>query len=77
MTDVNGGQLKAYIERIERVETDIDDLKSDVKEIYQEIKSTGFDCKIVRKIIRLRKKSLQERQEEEELISLYESSLGS
>jgi uncharacterized protein (UPF0335 family) len=73
---VSSGELRAIINRIERIEEDMDALKTDRKEIYSEAKETGFDNKIIRKIIRLRKQSKAARQEEQALIETYLSALG-
>lgn len=69
-------QLKAVIERVERVEEDISALKKDRGEIYAEAKGNGFDVKIIRKIVSLRRKSTAARQEEEQLLDLYLSAIG-
>lgn len=77
MTDtVSSAELKVLIDRIERVEEDMDGLKEDRKEIYTEAKDTGFDVKILRKVIRLRKQSRAAREEEQALISTYLEALG-
>ena len=68
--------LKSFIERIERLEEEKAALAADIREVYSEAKGTGFDVKIIRTIIRLRKKAKEERQEEEELIELYKMALG-
>ncbi|PRD44073.1 DUF2312 domain-containing protein [Phyllobacterium phragmitis] len=70
------GQLRAFIERIERLEEEKKTISEDIKEVYAEMKGTGFDTKAVRTIIRLRKKEDQERQEEEAMIQLYKDALG-
>jgi uncharacterized protein (UPF0335 family) len=77
--DVSGAaaeQLKAFIERIERLEEEKKALAEDIKEVYSEAKGTGFDTKIIRKIISLRKKDAAERQEEEAILELYMQALG-
>lgn len=73
---VAAGQLRAFIERIERLEEEKQTIADDIKEIYAEMKGTGFDTKAVRTIVRLRKKDQAERQEEEAMIDLYKSALG-
>lgn len=73
---VAAGQLRAFIERVERLEEDKQTIADDIKEVYAEMKGTGFDIKAVRTIIRLRKKDQSERQEEEAMIDLYKSALG-
>lgn len=70
------GQLKSFIERIERLMEEIKVLQEDVKEVYSEAKGTGFDTKIMRKLIALRKKDAAERQEEETLLDVYMQALG-
>ena len=73
---VAAGQLRAFIERIERLEEEKKTISEDIKEIYAEAKGTGFDTKAVRVIIRLRKKDQAERQEEEAILDLYKAALG-
>ena len=73
---VAAGQLRAFIERIERLEEEKKTISEDIKEVYAEAKGTGFDTKAVRVIIRLRKKDQAERQEEEAILDLYKAALG-
>ena len=70
------GKLKSLVERIERLEEDRAAVASDLKEVYAEAKGEGFDTKIIRKVIRLRKADTAKRQEEEALIELYISAIG-
>jgi uncharacterized protein (UPF0335 family) len=70
------GKLKSIIERIERLEEDKAAVANDLKEVYAEAKGEGFDTKILRKVIRLRKQDTAKRQEEEALIDLYISAIG-
>jgi uncharacterized protein (UPF0335 family) len=70
------GKLKSLIERIERLEEDKAAVASDLKEVYAEAKAEGFDTKIVRKVVRLRRQDAAKRQEEEALIDLYISAIG-
>lgn len=70
------GQLRAFIERIERLEEEKKTIAEDIKEVYAEVKGSGFDSKVVRTIIRLRKKEDHERHEEEAMIQLYCEALG-
>jgi uncharacterized protein (UPF0335 family) len=70
------GQLRSFIERIERLEEDKAAVQSDLKEVFAEAKGTGFDAKILRKVVRLRKQDVAKRQEEEALIELYLSAIG-
>lgn len=73
---VAAGQLRALIERIERLEEEKKTISDDIKEIYAEAKGTGFDIKALRTIVRLRKKDQAEREEEEAMIDLYKNALG-
>jgi len=70
------GQLRSFIERIERLEEEKKTISDDIKDVYAELKGNGFDTKAVRSIIRLRKKEEHERQEEEAMIQLYKDALG-
>ena len=70
------GQLKSVIERIERLEEDKKSVMEDLKNVYAEAKGNGFDTKIIRKIIRLRKQDTAQRQEEDALLDLYLSAIG-
>ena len=83
--DINGGdnsstvaanQLRAFIERIERLEEEKKTIGDDIKEVYAEMKGTGFDTKAARTIVRLRKKDRAEREEEEAILDLYLNALG-
>ncbi len=69
-------RLKSLVERIERLEEDKAGVAADLKEVYAEAKSDGFDTKILRKVVRLRKQDAAQRQEEEALIDLYISAIG-
>jgi uncharacterized protein (UPF0335 family) len=70
------GRLVSLIERIERLEEDKAAVSADLKEVYLEAKGDGFDTKILRKVVRLRKQDKAKRQEEEALIDLYLSAIG-
>lgn len=77
--DVGGiaaGQLRAFIERIERLEEEKSDLQSDIKDVYAEAKESGFDIKIMRQIVRLRKMDKDDRDEQMTMIELYGKALG-
>ncbi len=79
MADVGGiagERLQSFIERIERLEEEKTALSEDVKEVYSEAKSAGFDIKIMRQVIRLRKLNSSDRREQEELLDLYKNALG-
>jgi len=69
-------QLRAFVERIERLEEEKKTIADDIKEIYGEAKSMGFDTKILKKVIALRKKDDQERTEEELVLDTYLIALG-
>lgn len=69
-------QLRAFIERIERMEEEKKAISDDIKEIYAEAKGNGFDTKVLRKIVALRKQDHNERMEQEALLELYMAALG-
>lgn len=73
---VAAGQLRAFIERIERLEEEKKTIADDIKEVYAEAKGTGFDVAAIRQLVRLRKKDQAERQEEEAILDLYKAALG-
>lgn len=73
---VAAGQLRALIERIERLEEDKQAVADDIKDIYAEAKGTGFDTKAIRTIIRARKQDQAEREEFMTVLDLYCSALG-
>lgn len=68
--------LHQYVERIERLEEEKKALSEDIKQVYGEAKSTGFDVKILRRIISLRRVEEHERKEMDELLELYKTALG-
>jgi uncharacterized protein (UPF0335 family) len=79
MSDVGGiaaDRLKSFIERIERLEEERAGLSADIREVFAEAQGTGFDTKIMRQIIRLRRLEKSELQEQEELLDLYKQALG-
>lgn len=76
MTEGHNGQLQAIIERIERLEDEKAKISLDIKEIYAEAKSNGFDAKILRKIVAIRKQDADKRDEEEALLEVYMKALG-
>jgi uncharacterized protein (UPF0335 family) len=76
MENETKNQLLSFIERIERMEEEKAAVATDIKEIYAEAKNNGFETKIIRKIVSLRRKSKEERQEEEALLETYMSSIG-
>jgi uncharacterized protein (UPF0335 family) len=73
---VNAAHLRAFIERIEKLEEEKKAIAEDIKEVYGEAKGTGFDVKILRKIVSIRKQDRDKRREEEEILDLYLSALG-
>ncbi|MFI4996521.1 MAG: DUF2312 domain-containing protein [Hyphomicrobiales bacterium] len=68
--------LKSFVERIERLEEEKASISGDVKEVYAEAKSQGFDTKVLRKVVALRKRDAAERREEQEILDLYLQALG-
>ncbi len=76
LTAAAQGRLKSLIERIERLEEDRSVVSQDLKEVFLEAKGEGFDVKILRRVVRLRKQDKVKRQEEEALIDLYLSAIG-
>ncbi len=74
--NVAGEQLRLLIERIERLEEEKKGIGDDVKDVYLEGKSTGFDPKMMREVIRLRKMSPNDRQEMEAILQSYLAALG-
>ncbi len=75
-SEVNAGQLRALIERIERLEEERKALSADIKDVYGEAKANGLDVKIMRKIVSIRKQDRDKRMEEETILDLYLAALG-
>jgi uncharacterized protein (UPF0335 family) len=73
---ITADQLRSYIERIERLEEEKANIANDIKEVYAEAKGNGFDAKIMRKVVALRKKEPNELAEEEEILALYRAAVG-
>lgn len=69
-------QLRSLIERVERLEEEKAALTADIREVYSEAKGLGFDTKIMRQVVRLRKLDRADRQEQEAILDLYMSALG-
>ena len=69
-------RLKSFIERVERLEEEKAAIAGDVKEVYAEAKSSGFDTKIMRQIVKLRKMEAHDREEQEQLLDLYKQAIG-
>lgn len=80
MSDVVGGvasnQLRAFIERIERLEEEKKTIADDIKDVYGEAKSMGYDTKVLRKVISIRKLDQNERMEQEAVLDTYLAALG-
>ena len=73
---VSGDQLRSYIERIERLEEEKTNLMADIREIFNEAKGNGFDVKIMRQILKLRKMDKDDRDEVETLLEIYKQAIG-
>ena len=73
---VAADRLRSFIERVERLEEDKAAIMTDIREVYAEAKGEGYDTKILRQVIRLRKMDRAERQEQEAILELYLSALG-
>ena len=79
MADAGGiaaDRLKSFIERIERLEEEKSAIAGDIREVYSEAKSTGFETKIMRQVVRLRKMEAHDREEQEQLLDLYKRAVG-
>lgn len=79
MSDVGGvagDRLKSFIERIERLEEEKAGLTNDIREVYSEAKAAGFDTKIMRQVVRLRKMDQSDREEQETILEVYKQALG-
>ncbi len=79
MSDVNGvaqDQLRSFVERIERLEEEKKTISDDIKDVYAEAKGNGFDTKVLRRVISLRKQDADERNEQEAILDLYLQALG-
>ncbi len=70
-------RLRSFVERIERLEEEKRALAADIREVYSESKGAGFDVKVLRQLIRLRKMDKEDRDQMEEILSVYERALGS
>lgn len=73
---VAGDQLKSIVERIERLEEEKKTISDDIGEVYAEAKGNGYDVKVLRKVIAMRKRDLDERKEEEAILDLYLQAVG-
>jgi uncharacterized protein (UPF0335 family) len=75
-TKPQDNQLKSFIERIERLEEEKNNILADIKEVYSEAKSSGYEPKIMRKVLIIRKMDVDERLEQEALLDTYRNVLG-
>ncbi len=73
---ISAQRLKSFIERIERLEEERKALGADIREVYGEAKSTGYDPKIMRQVVKLRKMDASDRQEQESLLQVYLDAVG-
>lgn len=73
---IAGDRLRTIVDRIERLEEEKKGIASDIKDVYAEAKAAGFDTKVLRKIIQLRKMDESDRKEQEELLDLYRRAIG-
>ena len=74
--DVAQDQLRAFVERIERLEEEKKQIGDDIKEVYAEAKGNGFDTKVLKQVVRIRKQDRNERMEQEAILDLYLQALG-
>jgi uncharacterized protein (UPF0335 family) len=75
-TNIAGDRLRSIVDRIERLEEERKALGSDIKDIYSEAKSAGFDIKVLRQLIRIRKQEPAEIEEQETLLDVYRRAIG-
>ncbi len=75
-TNIAGERLRSIIERVERLEEERKALASDIKDIFSEAKSAGFDVKVIRQLIRIRKQEPAEVEEQETLLDIYRRAIG-
>lgn len=75
-TGISAQRLESIIKRIEKLEEDKVAVSEDIKEVYAEAKGNGFDVKVIRQIVRLRRIEENERKEQEEILDLYKSAIG-
>ena len=73
---IAGDQLKSIVERIERLEEERKTIGDDIKEVYAEAKGNGYDVAVLRKVVALRKRDLDERKEEDAILDLYLQAVG-
>lgn len=75
-TNFAADHLRSFIERVERLDSERQTITDDIKDVLAEARSAGFDVKIIRKVLRLRKMDATKREEEEAVLDLYLSALG-
>jgi uncharacterized protein (UPF0335 family) len=73
---VSDQQLRLFIERVERLEEEKKGIADDIRDVYNEAKANGYDAKIMRQIVRLRKMPINDRKEMEAILDVYKSALG-
>lgn len=73
---ISSGQLRQYIEKVERLEEEKAELMEAIREVFAEAKGNGFDVKIMKQVLKLRKMKQEELMEQEELLTLYLQALG-
>ncbi len=73
---IQGDELKSIVARIERLEEEKKSIAEDIKEVYAEAKANGYDAKVLRKVVALRARDLNERKEEEAILDLYLQAVG-
>lgn len=73
---IQGDQLKSIVQRIERLEEEKKTIADDIRQVYAEAKGNGYDVKILRKVVALRRRDLDERREEEAILDLYLQAVG-
>lgn len=75
-SDSSAARLKSFVERVERLSEEKDNISADIRDVYAESKGVGFDVKVMRQIVRARKMDQATRREHEELMDVYMRALG-
>lgn len=75
-SNAENAQLRSFVERVERLEEDKANIAADIREVYAEAKAQGFDVKVMRQVVRIRKMDPTDRREQEELLDIYMRALG-
>lgn len=73
---IEAGQLKSFVERIERLHSERKTISDDIADVYSEAKGTGYDTKVMKRVVRLRAMDRDKQREEEEILELYMNALG-